>query len=64
MLTKDKFEKGLIVHEQIKYNINYDRKSLFNIICARLANRLLSAETFAVDLTGDQKKMLQSLINR
>ena len=64
MLTKDKFEKGLIVHEQIKYNINYDRKLLFNVVCTQLADRLLSAETFAVDLTSDQRKILQSLINR
>ena len=61
MLTKEKYDQGLNTNEQIKYNIHYNRRYLFNVVCANLANKLLNS-VFASDLTDEQKESLTQLI--
>lgn len=63
MLNENNYKKGLIIHEQTKYNINYDRQPLFDIICSSLAQRLLD-DPFSADLTAEQKEVLNNLINK
>lgn len=60
MLTKSQYLKSEAIHEQIKYNINYDKKPLFDIVCAGMASRLLSHE-YASDLTDEQKEILNNV---
>lgn len=62
MLTNDKYQEGLNTLEKTKYNINYCKKSLFNIVCFGLANRLLSSE-YSSELTDEQRAILQKIIN-
>ena len=62
MLTNDKYQEGLNTLEKTKYNINYCKKSLFNIVCFGLANRLLSDE-YSSELTDEQRAVLQKIIN-
>ena len=62
MLTDSSYQKGLIVLEQIKYDINYDRSILFKIVCAKLANTILNAETFSKNLTEQQVQKLHEII--
>lgn len=64
MLTKDNYDKGMAVFEQSKYNIAYDRKPLFDIVCANLADRILNTETVVKDLTEEQIEILVSLKNK
>lgn len=52
MLTKDKYDNGLRIHEQLKYNIRYNRRKLFNVVCSNLASKLLNS-TFASELTEE-----------
>ena len=61
MLTKDKYDNGLRIHEQLKYNIRYNRRKLFNVVCSNLASKLLNS-TFASELTEEQKEVLNKLI--
>lgn len=63
MLTNGNYEKGMVSHEQIKYNINYDKCPLFDIVCAGMASRLLNHE-YSVDLTDEQRDLLQKIINK
>lgn len=62
MLTNDKYQEGLNTLEKTKYNINYCKKSLFDIVCFGLANRLLSDE-YSSELTDEQRAVLQKIIN-
>ena len=62
MLTYNSYQKGLIVLEQIKYDINYDRSILFKIVCAKLANTILNTETFSKNLTEQQVQKLHEII--
>lgn len=61
MLTKDKYDNGLRMHEQLKYNIQYNRKNLFNVVRSNLASKLLNS-IFASELTEEQKESLNKLI--
>lgn len=62
MLTDKNYAKGIVSHKQCKYNINYDRKPLFEVICANIAHKMLT-QTF-VELTDDERKKLEYLINK
>ena len=57
MLTKNKYEFGLAIAEQMKYNINYDKQPLFDVICAWLTSYILSSE-YSEDLTEEQRETL------
>lgn len=60
MLTESQYLKSETIHEQTKYNINYDKKSLFDIVRAGMASRLLSHE-YSSDLTDEQKEALNNI---
>lgn len=62
MLTKEKYNKGLTISEQIKYNINYNKCALFEIVRANLAQKLLNSEY--VELCPKQEEALNKLINK
>ena len=64
MLTENNYNKGISTLEKIKYNIDYNRNILFNNVIANLAEKLLSAEIFKLDLTDEQLSALTSLINK
>lgn len=61
MLTENNYSKGEAVFEQTKYNINYDKKPLFDIVVAGMVSRLLQHE-FSSDLTDEQKELLNNII--
>lgn len=60
MLTESQYLKSEAIHEQTKYNINYDKKPLFDIVRAGMASRLLSHE-YSSDLTDEQKEALNNI---
>lgn len=60
MLTESQYLKSEAIYEQTKYNINYDKKPLFDIVCAGMASRLLSHE-YSSDLTDEQKEALNNI---
>ena len=62
MLTSDKYQEWLNTLEKTKYNINYCKKLLFDVVCFGLANRLLSNE-YGSELTDEQRAILQKIIN-
>jgi hypothetical protein len=62
MLTSDKYQEGLNTLEKSKYNINYCKMPMFDIVCAGLANTLLNHE-YSEELTEEQKQLLNKLIN-
>ena len=62
MLTDKNYSKGIISHEQCKYNINYNKKPLFEVVCANLAHKVLT-QTF-VELTDVEREKLERLINK
>lgn len=62
MLTSDKYQEGLSTLEKTKYNINYCKKLLFDVVCSGLANTLLNHE-YSKELTEEQKQLLNKLIN-
>lgn len=63
MLTETNYIKGQAINEQMKYNINFDKKPLFNIVCAGLASRLLNM-TYAEELPAEKISILEALINK
>ena len=63
MLNVNNYNKGISILEQIKYNIKYDRKPLFDIVCAGMADRLLNHE-YNDDLTEKQRTILQQIANK
>lgn len=63
MLTQDKYDQGLNILEFIKYNIEYDKSPIFNIVRSGLASKLLTHE-YAVDLTDEQRSALECVINK
>jgi hypothetical protein len=60
MLSKEYYEIGVKLHEQIKYNINYDKEPLFKLVCSGFASRLLSLE-YVEELSQEQIDMLNNL---
>lgn len=62
MLTSDKYQEGLNALEKSKYNINYCKIPIFDIVCSGLANALLNHE-FSEELTEEQKQVLNNLID-
>ncbi len=62
MLTSDKYQEGLNTLEKTKYNINYCKIPMFDIVCSGLANTLLNHE-YSEELTEEQKQLLNKLIN-
>ena len=62
MLTDNNYLKGMASHEQAKYNINYDKKPLFDVVCANLAHKML-IQTL-VELTDEQREKLEHIINK
>ena len=60
MLNNIEYQKGVKLNEQIKYNINYDKEPLFQIVCSGFASRLLALE-YSKDLTQEQIDMLNNL---
>lgn len=62
MLTAATYTKGMAINSQLKYNINYDKSQLFDVICAGLASKLLTSE-YAVDLTDEQRDALTKIAN-
>lgn len=63
MLTYDNYLKGVTLNEHIKYNIEYDKLPLFDIVCSGLASRLLSY-TYADELTEEQRVKLETIKNK
>lgn len=63
MLTSNNYLKGVELNEQIKYNINYDRKPLFDIVYSGLASRLLSHE-YVAELNEEQMAVLETIKNK
>ena len=62
MLTVNDYNKGIIVHNQIKYSVVHNNAILFDIVCASLADRLLVHE-YSVDLTDEKINRLQKIKN-
>lgn len=62
MLSEKNYLKGKVVENTTKYNINYDRHPLYDIICANLASKLLTQEY--VSLTDGEREKLESLTNK
>lgn len=62
MLTKNNYTKGIKVNEAAKYNINYCKKTMFDIVCANLADKLLNQTV--VSLSIEQIEKLEKLINK
>lgn len=62
MLTDDKYTAGLAIAEQLKYNINYNKAPLFDVICANLASKLLNQQY--VELSTEDVEKLNKLINK
>ena len=63
MLNDIKYEQGLNILEQIKYNIAYDKAPIFNIVQACLASRLLQDE-YAAELSEETIAALQCIIDK
>ena len=57
MLSENKYNSGLAIAEQLKYNINYDKSLLFDVICSYLATYLLEHE-YANELNEEQLNAL------
>lgn len=47
----------------MKYSIVYNKKILFDTICANLAHKLLNSE-YSADLKEEQKEKLNNIINK
>ena len=62
MLTADRYTTGLAIAEQLKYNINYNKAPLFDVICANLASKLIN-QTY-VELSDEEIEKLNKLINK
>lgn len=62
MLTSDIYNKGKAINEQLKYNIDYNKSLLFDVICAGLASKLLASQ-FADTLTEEQVTTLNKIVN-
>lgn len=60
MLTENNYTKGNAIIEQIKYNINYNKKPIFDIVYAGFASRLLQHQ-YASGLTDEQKEILNNI---
>ena len=63
MLNDTDYRKGLMILEQTKYNINYDRKLLMDIVISSLARTLLDC-SWSDELTDEQREILISLTNK
>lgn len=63
MLNDTDYRKGLTILEQTKYNINYDRRLLRDIVISSLARVLLDC-SYSEDLTDEQREILTSLTNK
>lgn len=63
MLNDTDYRKGLAILEQTKYNINYDRKLLRDIVISSLARVLLDC-SYSEDLTDEQRDILTSLTSK
>lgn len=57
MLSHEKYELGLSVAERMKYCIVHDKETMFNIVCAGLASKILESD-YAGDLTDKQRETL------
>lgn len=62
MLTADRYTTGLAIAEQLKYNINYNKAPLFDVICVNLASKLIN-QTY-VELSDEEIEKLNKLINK
>lgn len=63
MLNDTDYKKSLTILEQIKYNINYDRQILMNIVISSLARTLLDC-SWNTELTDEQRERLTSLTSK
>lgn len=61
MLTQSDYIKSISINEQLKYNIDYNKDLLFNIVYNALIERILSLQYYD-DLTQSQKDKLNNLI--
>lgn len=62
MLTDNKYTAGLAIAEQLKYNINYNKAPLFDVICASLASKLLNQQY--VELSTEDVEKLNKIIKK
>lgn len=60
MLTSDKYQEGLSTLEKTKYNINYCKKLLFDVVCSGFASKLLE-HPFNETLNDEQRNALNKL---
>lgn len=63
MLNDADYRKSLTMLKQIKYNIDYDRKPLIDIVISNLARTLLDC-SYSAKLTDEQREILTSLTNK
>lgn len=62
MLTNKNFLKGESLLNISKYNINYDKRPLYDIVLANLAYKLLNQPY--VTLTDKERNLLENIINK
>lgn len=60
MLTSNKYEEGINTLEKVKYNINYCKEPLFDIVLAGFVDKLLNHE-YSSELTEEQINLLSNL---
>lgn len=60
MLSESKYQFGLAIAEQMKYNIAYDKEPLLDVVCAGLASRILLSEY--AELSEEQRETLTNLL--
>lgn len=63
MLNDTDYRKGLTMLEQIRYNINYDRQLLMDIVISSLARTLLDC-SYSKDLTEEQRETLSKITSK
>lgn len=63
MLSNSNYNKGITIHEQIKYNINYNKYPIFSIVYASMADKLLKHE-YSNSLTEEQREALNKITSK
>lgn len=63
MLSNSNYNKGIAIHEQIKYNIHYNKHPMFDIVCAGMADKLLKHK-YNSNLTEEQREALNKITSK
>lgn len=62
-MLKNVYDKGILINNTIRYNIQYDINQIINYTCVNYINSLLDSEK-ALLLTPEDKNKLQLIINK